>query len=72
VTRLNLGEYYGMGNSLSLEEWQLAYQQDKNKVRRQIQTLLTLYLRTGEEDKLQAVKDIWISLISKPEELDDG
>jgi len=57
-----------LGDGLSLAEWRVAYQQDKNKVRRQIQTLLTLYRRTGEEDKLQAVKNIWIDLTSSFEE----
>jgi len=53
-----------MADGLSLEEWQIAYRADKEKVRRQIQTLLTLYQRTGEEDKLKVVKSIWLELVS--------
>jgi len=57
-----------MGNSLSLEQWKLAYKQDPDKVRGQIQTLLTLYQRTGEEDKLRVVKSIWLELVSMNQE----
>lgn len=54
-----------MGNNLTLQEWQLAYNQNPQHVRRQIQTLLTLYRKSGEMDKLEAVKQIWLSLTSK-------
>jgi len=59
-----------MGDGLSLEEWQVAYQKNPEHVRRQIQTLLRLYAGTGEQDKLDAVKKIWLLLISK--ETEDG
>ena len=59
-----------MGDGLSLEEWRVAYQKNPEHVRRQIQTLLRLYMGTGERDKLDAVKNIWLSLISK--ETEDG
>ena len=54
-----------MGDGLSLEEWQAAYAANKEHVRRQIQTLLKLYSHTGEDDKLQAVKELWISLVAR-------
>ena len=53
-----------MGDGLSLEEWTEAYRQDKEKVRRQIQTMIKLYSHTGEQDKLETVKKLWIYLVA--------
>ena len=51
-----------MANNLTLAEWQAAYQQNPDKVRRQIQTLLRLYW--DDPEKLNAVKQIWLALVT--------